>query len=75
MQEVNGQYSLNGRVLCRIVEDEAVLLDLDFGHGDQLDWRWLDEAARREGVRTSLTYALRLRGSFSTPRCLQRPRL
>lgn len=31
MQEVNGQYSLNGRVLCRIVEDEAVLLDLDFG--------------------------------------------
>ena len=37
--------------------------DLDLivrNHCDQLDWRWLDEAARREGVRTSLTYALRL---------------
>ena len=31
MQKVNGQYSLNDRVLCRIVEDEAVLLDLDSG--------------------------------------------
>lgn len=31
MEEVNGQYSLNDRVLCRIVEDEAVLLDLDSG--------------------------------------------
>ncbi len=31
MQKVNGQYALNDRVLCRIVEEEAVLLDLDSG--------------------------------------------
>lgn len=31
MQKVNGQYSLKDHVLCRIVEDEAVLLDLDSG--------------------------------------------
>lgn len=31
MQKVNGLYSLKDHVLCRIVEDEAVLLDLDSG--------------------------------------------
>ncbi len=31
MQKVNGQYSPKDHVLCRIVEDEAVLLDLDSG--------------------------------------------
>ena len=31
MEQVNGHYSLNGRVLCRTIEDEAVLLDLDSG--------------------------------------------
>lgn len=31
VQIANGHYRLSARVLCRIIEDEAVLLDLDSG--------------------------------------------
>lgn len=31
IRTANGHYTLNARVLCRIIEDEAVLLDLDSG--------------------------------------------